>query len=120
MNDRNKVEDYCMCCCVCMETCPEVFEMNEAGVMQVKFEEIPAKLEKKVLKAIELRGGRDYRAVGTPQAHSRRHEEIGRVVGSTGFDQGDAKLVRACIFTEPASYLFTRFPRARNLPCFMK
>ncbi len=52
-----KIEDYCMCCGVCVETCPEVFEMDEAsGVMQVKFEEIPAKLQKKTLKAVESCG----------------------------------------------------------------
>ncbi len=49
-----KIEDYCICCGVCVETCPEVFEMDEeSSVMQVKFEDIPSKLEKKVLKAVE-------------------------------------------------------------------
>ncbi len=49
-----KIEDYCMRCGVCIETCPEVFEMDEESeVMQVKMEEIPPELEKKALEAVE-------------------------------------------------------------------
>ena len=49
-----KIEDYCLRCGVCIETCPEVFEMKEgSNIMQVKFKEIPAKLEEKTLEAVE-------------------------------------------------------------------
>jgi ferredoxin len=52
-----KIEEYCMRCGVCIETCPDLFEMDEtSAVMQVKFEQVPKKLRKSALKAVQSCG----------------------------------------------------------------
>ena len=48
------IEDHCLRCGVCVETCPELFEMDgESSVMKVKFDEVPQKLEEGAQKAVE-------------------------------------------------------------------
>ena len=48
------IQDYCMMCGVCMETCPELFGTDgESSTMQVLMGHVPPKLEKSVQKAVE-------------------------------------------------------------------
>jgi ferredoxin len=46
--------DICVGSRLCVETCPEVFEMDEeAGVARVKVDEVPSSLEQSVSEAEE-------------------------------------------------------------------
>ena len=48
---KAKVTDDCTACGLCVETCPEVFEMDD--IAMVKVDVIPAELEAKVKQATE-------------------------------------------------------------------
>jgi len=47
------VTDDCIACNVCIENCPEVFEMGDAGIAVAKMPEVPAGLQDKVAQAAE-------------------------------------------------------------------
>ncbi len=47
-----KVEDTCTACGLCVDTCPEVFEMGD-DIAQVIVEEVPAEHEKAVQQAAD-------------------------------------------------------------------
>jgi ferredoxin len=49
---KAKVKDDCIACELCVETCPEVFEMGDS-IAQVKVEVIPAEAEEKAKEAAE-------------------------------------------------------------------
>jgi ferredoxin len=45
-------EDSCTACGLCVESCPEVFEMGD-DIAQVKVDEVPAELEDAVQQAAD-------------------------------------------------------------------
>jgi ferredoxin len=62
---RLMIEDYCVRCGICVDTSPDLFEMDEAHeVMRVKFEEIPDSLEKAAVEAAESCAVSAIRIVG--------------------------------------------------------
>jgi ferredoxin len=49
---RVRIEDTCTACGLCVETCPEVFQMG-AETAEVVVDEVPADLEETVQQAAE-------------------------------------------------------------------
>jgi ferredoxin len=47
-----RIEDTCTACGLCVDTCPEVFEMG-LDIAQVKVSEVPAELEESVQQAAD-------------------------------------------------------------------
>ena len=47
------IEDTCTACGLCVETCPEVFEMGTADIAEVIGDEVPTELEDTVQQATE-------------------------------------------------------------------
>jgi ferredoxin len=45
--------DTCTGCGVCEETCPEVFEMNDESIAEVKTDSVPAEVEETCHQAAE-------------------------------------------------------------------
>ena len=48
-----KVTDECIACNLCVETCPEVFELGDEETARVKVDTVPPELEDKVREAAE-------------------------------------------------------------------
>ena len=49
-----KIEDYCVRCGICIDTSPDLFQMDEVNdVMRVTFDEIPDALQKAAREAAE-------------------------------------------------------------------
>lgn len=46
-------EDMCTSCELCVDTCPEVFEMNDDDIAQVKVDVVPEELEDDVRDAAD-------------------------------------------------------------------
>ena len=51
-NMRVRIEDTCTACGLCVDTCPEVFEMGD-DMAQVMVEEVPAEYEDTVQQAAD-------------------------------------------------------------------
>ncbi len=47
-----RIEDTCTACGLCVDTCPDVFEMGE-DIAQVKADEVPENLEEDVQQAAD-------------------------------------------------------------------
>ena len=47
------IEDTCTACGLCVDTCPEVFEMGTADIAEVIGDEVPAEFEDAVQQAAE-------------------------------------------------------------------
>ena len=47
-----KIDDICTACGLCIDTCPEVFEMGEQ-LAQIKCKKVPAEFEPDVQKAAD-------------------------------------------------------------------
>jgi ferredoxin len=51
---RLMIEDYCVRCGICIDTSPDLFEMDEANeVIRIKFDPIPESLEAAAKEAAE-------------------------------------------------------------------
>ena len=50
---KAKVTEECIACNLCVETCPEVFELGDAEIAHVKVDTVPPELEDKVEEAAE-------------------------------------------------------------------
>jgi ferredoxin len=51
---KARVTEDCIACELCVETCPEVFDMGENGIAVVKVDTIPADQEDKAKEAAEV------------------------------------------------------------------
>lgn len=47
------VNDQCIGCGICVDTCPEVFSMTDAGVAEAIDEEVPEELQAAAKKAMD-------------------------------------------------------------------
>ena len=50
---KAKVTEECIACNLCVETCPEVFELGDADIASVKVNTVPPELEDKVKQAAD-------------------------------------------------------------------
>lgn len=50
---KARVTEDCIACELCVETCPEVFEMGDDGIAHPKVDTVPAELEDKAKEACE-------------------------------------------------------------------
>ena len=50
---KARVTEDCIACELCVEACPEVFEMGDDGIARVKVDTIPAELQDKAKEAAD-------------------------------------------------------------------